>query len=754
MPENKMLPAALEFASRGWQVFPIVAGEKTPKTAHGFKDATTDAATIRSWWDGKPFLNVGVAMGAASGIWSLDVDGEPGAASIMDLERDHGELPETSTFRTPRGGRQHLFRVPPGISIPTSTGILPGIDVRGDGGYSVLPPSRRPQGAYSWTSTAPVADAPEWLVKLVTCGRRAATATETDELTIEATAFRQHPGAGEGQRNAQAARLAGCEMARGTPAATVLVDALAWAARCRPPMPVEELRDVLASIAGRESSKATAPPEAIATDDYDPELEAIALPAPAWPERPEAMLSHGVVGGLLRRVELETEADPASIATTFLVAMGNVIGRGPHAVVDGTPHHLNLFAAIVGGTSEGRKGTSMGIVRAIMRDVDPDWVRLCRTPNLTSGEGLIDRVRDDVYRMILDKKTGQPENVLVEPGVEDKRLLCEIQELAGTMRAGRSERSTLFQTMREAWDGVDLATMSKNSRRAATAPHVSVVAHVTPEELTKLQTDADVFGGTWNRFLWIASKRARLRPHGGDFDELGELQADVRSVVTRARNVGRMRRTPAADRLWEEEYYRRAEVRAGGVIGAIIGRAEPQLLRLSMLAALAREENVVDVEDLTAALSLWRYVEATVRMLFGGCEDPLVRRVIEAIRATPGISRSTLHRQTAKTMLAPRFLDVLARAAATGEVEAERVETGGRPRETWRPRSGSRPMANVDACEKGEKGENPSGTPFPTFSPLSQTTNVGDEIAQPTAAADDLPAVRRPSSFSKHGRTL
>lgn len=737
---NKMLEAALAYAARGWRVFPVAAGKKTPRTANGFHDATTDETAIGLWWEGKPHLNVGLATGAVSGVWALDVDGEPGAASVMDLEQLHGELPDTLTFRTPRGGRQHLFTIPPGVTITSGVGILPGIDVRGDGGYSVVPPSTRPEGAYAFVRDVPVSDPPGWLVDLVTSRQPAKAAVFTDELTVEATTFRDHPGAGEGTRNREAARLAGCELTRGTPAATILVDAMAWAGRCRPPMQLDELRDVLASIAGRESSK----PESVEAppgEEYDPELEAIALRVPSWPARPDAMLEHGVVGDLLRRVELETEADPVSITATFLAALGNVIGRGPHAVVDGTRHGLNLFVAIVGGTSEGRKGTSMGIVRAVMRAVDPEWVRDCRTPNLTSGEGLIDRVRDDVYRMLVDKKTGQPENVLVEPGVEDKRLLCEIQELAGTMRAGRSERSTLFQTMREAWDGVDLATMSKNSRRTATDPHISVVAHITPEELSKLQTDADVYGGSWNRFLWIASKRARLRPHGGDFDDLGDLQVRVRSVVTHATNVGRMRRTPAADRLWEEEYYRRAEVRAGGVVGAIVGRAEPQLLRLAMLAALCRKEDVVDVEDLAAAVALWQYVEDTVRMLFAGCEDPLVTRVVDAIRAEPGISRSALHRLTAKAMSAASFVAVLEKAAATGAVESERIETAGRPKEIWRPRSIRRA---VDRILRGEGGV--GGKALATLSPISPLSH--DESGR----TDTLPG--RPAASSKHGRTL
>ncbi len=739
MPTDRT-EAVLAYARRGWAVFPVAAGKKTPRTANGFLDATTDEAAIRLWWEGKPHLNVGLATGKVSGVWALDVDGEPGAASFMDLEQLHGELPDTLTFRTPRGGRQHLFTIPPGVTIPSAVAIRPGLDVRGDGGYSVVPPSTRPEGAYAFIRDVPVADPPEWLVELVTNRQPAKNAVATDDLTVEATTFRDHPGAGEGTRNREAARLAGCELAKGAPAATVLVDAITWAGRCRPPMALDELRDVLASIAGRESSKPE-PVEPPPGEEYDADLEAITLRVPSWPARPNAMLDHGVVGDLLRRVELETEADPVSITTTFLAALGNVIGRGPHAVVDGTRHGLNLFVAIVGGTSEGRKGTSMGIVRAIMRTVDPEWVRDCRTPNLTSGEGLIDRVRDDVYRMLVDKKTGQPENVLVEPGVEDKRLLCEIQELAGTMRAGRSERSTLFQTMREAWDGVDLATMSKNSRRTATEPHISVVAHITPEELSKLQTDADVYGGSWNRFLWIASKRARLRPHGGDFDDLGDLQARIRSVVTRARNVGRMRRTPAADRLWEAEYYRRAEVRAGGVVGAIVGRAEPQLLRLAMLAALCREEDVVDVEDLAAAVALWRYVEDTVRMLFAGCEDPLVTRVVEAIRAAPGISRSALHRLTAKAMPAASFVAVLEKAAATGAVESEKVETGGRPREVWRPRSMQSAVDRI-LREEGRTGRKALATLSP-IPPLSQ----GDLV--PTKA---IPG--RPAPSSKYGRTL
>lgn len=733
MTPNKMMDAALQYASRGWHVFPIVAGKKTPKTPNGFYDATIDEAAIRSTWDGKPFLNVGVAAGAVSGVWFLDIDGEPGAMSIMDLEAEHGSLPETLTFRTPRGGRQHVFRVPDGVSIPSHVGLLPGIDTRGDGGYSVVPPSTRPEGAYSFIDPdIPVADAPGWLIRLVTTAKPSSAEVNVDAMTIEATSFKEHPGAVEPGRNATAARLAGCELARGSAPSAVLADALAWASRCRPPMDLDELRDVLTSIAGRESAK----PEAIADDDDDA-FDAIPLPARQWPARPSVILSHGVIGDLLNRVEEETEADPVAIATTFLVALGSVVGRGPHFMVGAKAHHANLFATIVGGTGEGRKGTSMSIVRAIMRGIDQKWASDCHTSALSSGEGLIDLVRDEVWKPQLDKKTGAIEMVLAEPGVTDKRLLCEIEEMAAAMRAGKSDRSILFPVLRDAWDGNDLRNPTKNSPRRATEPHVSAVFHVTPEELLKLQTDCDIFGGTWNRLIWIAAKRARYCPHGGDFDDLRDLQDRVRSVVTHGSNVGRMRRTESADRLWEAEYYRRAEARMGGVVGAILGRADAQLVRLSMLAALCRCEAWVDEVDLAAALDLWRYCEASVRLFFSSGEDPLISKIIAAVNESPGISRRMLRRTVAKTMRAAAFLDKLAQAAATGAISHEVRQTGGRPSECWSPRAIRR---------QEENPQKTFGTSGPSV-PASETKTAVSSVTQ-------TPTIGSPSSSSKHGRTL
>ncbi|MFM8414229.1 MAG: hypothetical protein ACKOCX_05840, partial [Planctomycetota bacterium] len=105
----------------------------------------------------------------------------------------------------------------------------------------------------------------------------------------------------------------------------------------------------------------------------------------------------------------------------------------------------------------------------------------------------------------MPKKGGGPdefETVVVDPGVEDKRLLITCAELVSAFKAGNRENSVLSQTLREAWDGKTLRTMAKNAARTATDPHLSIIGHATRHELVKVARESDIFGGTYNRFLF------------------------------------------------------------------------------------------------------------------------------------------------------------------------------------------------------------------------------------------------------------
>ena len=182
MAANVLLDAALQWAADGIPVFPVRG--KEPLTAHGFKDATVDEGQIRAWWTETPDAGIGGATGEVCGCWVLDVDGEAGKATLAELEAHHGALPPTRVVRTGGGGLHYWWRMPD-VPVGNRTN-LPAphrdrdnpskLDVRGTGGYVVLPPSPHPAGTrYELLDDEGVAEAPAWLVELVVRKRRAST---------------------------------------------------------------------------------------------------------------------------------------------------------------------------------------------------------------------------------------------------------------------------------------------------------------------------------------------------------------------------------------------------------------------------------------------------------------------------------------------------------------------------------------------------------------------------------------------------
>lgn len=186
-----MLDHALEYARRGWPVFPC-DGDKQPLVARvldesgtpiprsgGLYRATTDAEIIREWWTKWPDAMIGFPCGPASGVWGLDPDvakkpgDRDGLAYWQELVAKHGGLPPTHSHRTPSGGLHRLFRWREDKPVSNKEGKLKhtGINVRGNGGYMIVPPSRRADGkAYEMEEPQNFlrfADAPEWLYDLI-----------------------------------------------------------------------------------------------------------------------------------------------------------------------------------------------------------------------------------------------------------------------------------------------------------------------------------------------------------------------------------------------------------------------------------------------------------------------------------------------------------------------------------------------------------------------------------------------------------
>ena len=163
------LEAALTYAARGWRVLPIKPGTKRPPIQAWQDAATTATTTITSWYTHLyRGHGVGIATGAASGVWVLDVDDWE---AFVALEQANGHMPDTYAVTTGSGGIHYYFNTPAGQTITNANQLPRGLDVRGEGGQVVAPPTTHPRTgqAYTQEHSAPdtVADAPAWLLALV-----------------------------------------------------------------------------------------------------------------------------------------------------------------------------------------------------------------------------------------------------------------------------------------------------------------------------------------------------------------------------------------------------------------------------------------------------------------------------------------------------------------------------------------------------------------------------------------------------------
>ena len=247
---SEILDAALKLATLGWLVFPCataVASDpesgKRPLSAKGLLDATTDQAQIRAWWAQWPSANIGVATGRASGFWVLDCDPRHGGEeSLRAIEAAHGAIPNTPLSLTGGGGSHYLFSMPPDGDVRNSASRLaPGLDVRGAGGYVIVPPSRHSSGrVYTWDAEAhpedlPIAAAPPWLLDLV---RQRPQPAQPLEAEI-----------GEGRRNEILTSLGGSMRRRGASVAAIEAAlSIENRDRCRPPLHENEVRQIAASV--------------------------------------------------------------------------------------------------------------------------------------------------------------------------------------------------------------------------------------------------------------------------------------------------------------------------------------------------------------------------------------------------------------------------------------------------------------------------------------------------------------------------
>ena len=401
-----------------------------------------------------------------------------------------------------------------------------------------------------------------------------------------------------------------------------------------------------------------------------------ALPAPAgWPAPPAAEAFQGLPGRIVSSISPHSEADPAALLTQTLGVAGSLIGRGPHVVVEADRHCVNLYLTLVGETSKSRKGSSYAHVERLGEAADPSW-RDRVERGLTSGEGLIWRLRDPV-------RDGEEE----DPGEPDKRLLVVESEFASVLRVLERSGNRLSTVCRDAWDGRPLGTLTRTTTAKATGTHVSIIGHITADELRRYLDRTETANGFGNRFLWACVRRHNILPDGGQMWRVNvqPLVDELRQAITLARKLGRVDRDEQASALWHDVYPELSEGRPG-LSGALTGRGEAQVVRLSLLYALLDKSNVIQAQHLRAALALWDYCRRSVEHIFGrSLGDPIADSILDALdRAAPSpLSRTDIRSVVGGRIEAHRIDNALALLVRHRLAHMEQHDTGGRPAELW-----------------------------------------------------------------------
>jgi Protein of unknown function (DUF3987) len=402
-----------------------------------------------------------------------------------------------------------------------------------------------------------------------------------------------------------------------------------------------------------------------------------------WPEPLSDAAYHGITGEFVRAILPHTEADPAALLFQFLAFTGNVFGDTAWVTIERTKHYANLFVVVVGATAKSRKGTAEGWVRDLLRMAAPAWDRNCIASGLSTGEGLIARVRDPEYGK--DKK-GIDE--LIHPGVADKRLLIVESEFSRPLHVmERGGNSTLSAVLRDAWDHKPLSILTRNDPVKAHGASISVVAHITCEELRRDLTDISTANGFGNRFLWTVARRSKALPFGGNvsegaFEELANrLQASLEQP-----SVGPIRFDEIARHKWNDVYPNLTEDHPG-LLGALTARTEAQVVRVAIIYALLDHQHLIGKAHLDAALEVVRYSNDSVRHIFGDTTgNHIADTILKALRTCPeGMSRWDI-----ANSLFSRNVKSNDIAAALGELlgdgkikKLRRDDTGGRPAEIW-----------------------------------------------------------------------
>jgi hypothetical protein len=368
-----------------------------------------------------------------------------------------------------------------------------------------------------------------------------------------------------------------------------------------------------------------------------------------------------------------------------MVCFGNALGRHAYCMAECDRHYPNLFAVLVGETAKARKGTSFGRIRSIMAGVDGEWEKQCIHSGLSSGEGVIQIVREPRYQ-----KDKQGKEVLVDEGAKDHRALVVQTEFFQTLTVMTRPGNTLSAVIRDGWDGRTLQTMTKNNPLKASDAHISIIGNITEDELRQQLDHTSIANGFANRFVFVMVRRSKILPRGGKqmpYDLWNLITAVLWDALTSGRKMGEVKMSDAAAAEWDRVYEKLTEGRPG-LWGAVTGRGDPQTLRFALIYALADKSKVIDLRHLKAGLAVWDYCCESAKYIFGDLlghriADPILLGLRQA--GEVGMTREDIYRLFSCNKSSSEISEALRELERHGKVTRQKEYTGGkgRPTERW-----------------------------------------------------------------------
>lgn len=694
---------------------------KHPWLRHGLKEASADPGDARIWWNRWPAANIGVRTGEISGIWVLDIDPRNGGDdALADLVLEHGELPPTLQVATGGGGVHYYFKAPAGGV--TCGKLVEGVDIKGEGGYVVAPPSNHASGgSYQWIDReAEILPAPDWLLlrpKQVAVPFEPLGLTQVQEEPEKAGEIRAalavapsddrdewlfvgmalHSAIGE-LGGAVAFNL-WTEWSKKSPKYDAADQARVWASfddaggvtlstlfavAKKYGFTGQARREFMGGAVEGETGQRHLP----SVDD----VELATAEAEGVVEMPDLLLNpRGILGQLVDWMD-ETAIRPQrpfSVASALTVA-GTILGRRYATETDLRP---NLYLVGVGPTGCGKNHARSAAKKVLVACGLEDRLG---GEELASGQAILSRVAKHPAVLFQLDEFG-----LLMQAIQNPNAGSHLVAILSTLMK-------LFSSAADTFIGTEYADQEKRPRIEIECPSVSIYGTTTPETFYQALGSGHVVSGYLNRLLVVETsvnrprrQKARNLPVPTPILEWAAKASDAQAsggnlvgVNPKEPKVVPMS-TGAADRFdtFDLEIDAMMERDRGTGLDALHNRAWEHAAKIALVVALCRdlEYPTIQVEDADWAITFVKWCQARMihEVSTRVADSPFQAKVKECLVALMRAgARGMTVREMGRTGVWARLTlrersAVLEALEVAGQATEVTMPTQGRPRVAW-----------------------------------------------------------------------